>query len=119
MENKSTGTFGEKTACNFLIDKGYYICEKNWVFNHNEVDIIAEYEDFIIFIEVKTRKLGSLVPAVAAVNRKKQKGIIKVANQYISSRNLEKEARFDIITIHYNHQTYKIEHIEEAFYPLL
>lgn len=114
-----TGHEGEKMATEYLQTQGYQILETNWNTQHKEVDIIARDNSFIVFVEVKTRKYGTLMPPVSAIDRQKQKNLIWAANSYIRQKNIDLEARFDIISILYKGSNYQIEHIQDAFYPRL
>lgn len=118
--NKILGNLGEDLASDFLVKKGYRIVERNFVWRKNEIDIIAEdeKEKQIVFIEVKTRNTDYFIQPFEAVDFKKQKAIIKVANAYIRIRNIDLEARFDVISIiQTEHGTQSIEHISSAFEP--
>jgi len=84
-----------------------------------ELDIIAENKDFIVFAEVKTRSDDFQMHPVTAVNREKQRSMIFAANNYIQWNNIDKESRFDIITIIKKADGYQVDHIEDAFYPTL
>lgn len=120
--NKILGNLGEDLASDFLVKKGYRIVERNFVWQKNEIDIIAEDEKErnIVFVEVKTRNTDYFIQPFEAVDFKKQKAIIKVANAYIRSRNIDLEARFDVISIVQNEQgSQTIEHIIGAFGPCL
>ena len=120
--NKILGNLGEDLASDFLEKKGYRIVERNFVWQKNEIDIIAEDEKErnIVFVEVKTRNTDYFIQPFEAVDFKKQKAIIKVANAYIRSRNIDLEARFDVISIVQNEQgSQTIEHIIGAFEPCL
>ena len=55
-ENKVTGSIGERIATEYLQKKGYHIIECNAYSRWGEIDIVAEKQNIIIFIEVKTRK---------------------------------------------------------------
>jgi len=118
-EHNDIGKNGESAALKYLIEKGYLIRDVNWRFGSYEVDIIAENKDFIIFIEVKTRSSNNIVEPELSVNKTKQKNIIKAANNYINFKKIQKEARFDIITILISSEQQVIKHIEDAFYPTL
>jgi putative endonuclease len=113
------GIKGEQKAVEFLTEKGYKIREKNWHAGHLELDIVAEYQNWIIFVEVKSRRGTYFEQPYEAVNRKKQKSIIRAANAYIGKFNIHLEARFDIISIVEHNGKLEIEHIEDAFYPLV
>lgn len=111
------GKKGEDWAQKFLLDKGYEIIETNYSYLKAEIDIIAKKDNWMVFVEVKTRYAGTLEGPHQAVGIKKQRQIIKAAHQYLMARDVEEEARFDIIWIEVFPNEKKIEHIEEAFYP--
>ena len=115
MNNAELGILGEKMAISHLKELGYEIIEKNYRFLKNEIDIIAKYGKQLIIIEVKTRQTAEIGEPWMAVNRSKQKTIIQVANQYIQSKQINLDTRFDIISIVHNRLRTKIEHIEDAF----
>ncbi|MGB3947804.1 MAG: YraN family protein [Bacteroidia bacterium] len=117
--HNETGTKGEQIAANYLEKKGYTILETNWRFKNLEADIIASINKTLIVAEVKTRKSNYFGEPETFVNKQKQKNLIKTANEYIIRNSLDLEARFDIISIVMNEQEMKINHIEDAFYPLL
>ena len=113
---------GERAAAKHLRRKKYKILEKNYVAKNNEVDIIAQNRDFLVFIEVKTRSYGEGGTAfesrpAAAVTPKKQDAMIKVAKCYIAYNRPNKRIRFDIIEVYINKDggIERINHIENAF----
>jgi len=118
-ESHELGQKGEEKAFDFLINKGFKILFRNWTWGGHEIDIIAENKDFIIFVEVKTRSANFLDDPRNAVSRLKQKAIIRAAEGYIQRYNIDKESRFDVITIISNNKDFEIDHIENAFYPTL
>ena len=118
-DSKELGCQGEDIASSFLVKKGYKIVVRNLKMGKNEIDIIAENESFMVFVEVKTRSGDYLEHPCAAVTTSKQKSIIKTADNYIRQHNIDKESRFDIITIIKNNSEFEIAHIENAFYPTL
>jgi putative endonuclease len=118
-ESHNLGQEGEDLAAEHLEKAGYKILFRNWKWGRNEIDIIAENHDFIIFAEVKTRSDDFQMHPVTAVTREKQKSIIRAANGYVQKLKIDKEARFDIITVIKSVGSYKIDHIEGAFYPTL
>jgi len=117
--HNETGKLGEDIATRYLLKKGYKVLDRNWRWNKKELDIIAFDGDLLVFIEVKTRKYGSLENPKDAVTRKKQKFIISAANAYIDAKNIEKEVRLDIISVILRDKENIIEHIEDAFQPIV
>ena len=113
------GNKGEQAAAEYLAGKSYKILARNKRYEHLEIDIIAEHKDMIIFVEVKSRSGTYFEQPFQAVTKKKQKKIIKAANIYIEENEIDLEARFDIISIVEQNGKFQIEHIEDAFYPLV
>jgi putative endonuclease len=118
-ESHNLGKKGEDLAADHLKKAGYRIVFRNWKWGKHEIDIIADKKDTIVFIEVKTRMDDYQIHPVTAVNSQKQKSIIYAADGYIQKFNINKESRFDIITIIKTADSFKIDHIEDAFYPTL
>jgi putative endonuclease len=113
------GQKGEELAAEFLKDAGYRILYRNWKWGKNEIDIVAELKGTIIFAEVKTRNGDCIEPPANAVTRGKQKSIIIAAEGYIRCFNINKESRFDILTVIRKNESFEVEHIIDAFYPTL
>jgi putative endonuclease len=118
-ESHSLGIRGENIAIDHLQSKGYNIIERNWTTGRKEIDIIAEDNNNIVFVEVKTRTMDFQVHPRDAVSVPKQRNIIYAAQTYIERNMPAKDARFDIISVVVDGRKFKIEHIEDAFYPTL
>lgn len=116
-EHNELGKLGEKMAAEHLRKNGYNILKQNYVFGKAEVDIVAEKNNQLVFVEVKTRQSAYLSDPEYTVSMKKQKQIIKASDAYIKEFDLDMESRFDIITIVINGQYKKLDHLEDAFYP--
>lgn len=110
------GTQGEDLACDFLQKKGYAILERNFRFGKKEIDIIAQKDNTIIFVEVKAGYSKNFGEPQERVTKRKQKQIIDVALSYIQKNDLkETDFRFDVITIKKNKKETSLEHFESAF----
>lgn len=119
-EHIEKGKEGEEEALRFLKEKGYFILEVNWRTRHLEADIIAMDKDKLVFVEVKTRSDSYYGEPELAVTKKKQRNLVKAANEYIELKDYNGESRFDIVTVlDDTGGKYTINHIEDAFYPLL
>lgn len=118
-EHNDFGHQGEVLAQNLLTQKGYKIIDTNWRYGHNEVDIIAQKDDIIVFVEVKTRSTTVFGEPESFVTREKQKAYIRLANHYIERYNRLEEVRFDIISIVINRYKNEIKHIEGAFSAIM
>jgi putative endonuclease len=115
-EHNELGKIGEELAVDFLIEKGYEILETNWMFQKAEVDIIAQKENILVVVEVKTRSSVDYGLPQDFVKPKKIKLLVKAINEYVITNDLDVEVRFDIIAIHAKEKQFEIEHLEDAFY---
>ena len=111
------GEEGEKIAKKHLLEKGYLILDQNWRFKKYEVDIIATHKDQIVFVEVKTRSSNSFGEPELFVTKQKQGFLVKAANEYIVSKNIQLDCRFDIISVLQLNNSFIVKHLEAAFYP--
>ncbi len=118
-DHNDLGNAGEELACKHLRKKGYEILKTNWRFGKDEVDIIAQKEDMIVFIEVKTRSSRFYGEPYVFVTKKKQSFLQRAADAYFDRYNCELEGRFDVISIVINGNESSLEHIERAFYPVI
>jgi len=114
-EHNALGKEGEDVAENFLKDKGYQIHERNWHSVHKELDIIAQYDGWLVVVEVKTRTGNNWEPPEDAVNKTKIKNIVKAANHYICLHKIDLPVRFDVISVIKENIQWNIEHFEDAF----
>lgn len=115
-EHNELGKFGEELAEGFLKQNGYSILETNWTFQKAEIDIIAQKENILAIVEVKTRTSIEFGLPQDFVKPKKIQLLVKAVNEYVISNDLDLEVRFDIIAIYKEDKGYKIEHITDAFY---
>lgn len=115
-EHNQLGKLGEELAVAFLQKKGYTVLETNWTFQKAEIDIIAQKENVLAVVEVKTRSSIEFGLPQDFVKPKKIQLLVKAVNEYVMSNDLDVAVRFDIIAIFKENKDYKIEHIEDAFY---
>ena len=115
-EHNELGKFGEELAVEFLQKNSYVILETNWTFQKAEIDIIAQKENILAIVEVKTRSSIEFGLPQDFVKPKKIQLLVKAVNEYVISNDLDVEVRFDIIAIYKEDKGYKTEHIEDAFY---
>ena len=115
-EKASTGHLGESIAVQYLKDKGFEIIQKNWHSVYGEIDIIAQKNNKIHFVEVKTRKSLAFGTPVESYHYFKQGKIIKTAFLYMNQLNTGQSFQFDFIGIILNadNTAKEIEMIENA-----
>lgn len=119
MSNNSQkfGKDGEELAKRYLVQRGYRIIACNWRYKKYEVDLVAEINRTIVFIEVKTRKNNTFGEPEVFVTRQKQNFLIAAAHQYMIENTIDQEARFDIISIRMLNNNQIVKHLEGAFSP--
>ena len=116
-QHNITGHTGERIAASFLIAKGYSIRHCGWRSGKAELDIVAENETVIVFVEVKTRQTAAYGNPLDAITPSKQTMILNGANDYIEHFEIDKEVRFDVISIVLEGKLPDITHYKEAFGP--
>ena len=94
-----TGQAGERAATEHLRREGYDIRALNWRQGRYELDIVALKEGVLHFVEVKTRRAGSLTPPEAAVTPQKFRALTRAALRYMACTGEEREAQFDLIAV--------------------
>jgi putative endonuclease len=113
--NKLTGNLGEALACEFLRKKDYEILERNYLIRGGEIDIIAQDDKFLVFVEVKTRYSHDYGLPIESVTKSKIKFILRTAQFYIHKINWgNKPYRLDLITVDfaYSKENPLVEHIQ-------
>ena len=115
-EHNELGKLGEELAVDFFQKNGYEILETNWVFQKAEIDIIAQKDNILVAVEVKTRSSIDFGLPQDFVKPKKIQLLVKAINEYVVSNDLDVEVQFDIIAINKEEKDFNIEHIKNAFF---
>lgn len=118
-QHNELGKMGEEAAVALLKSKNYDIIERNWKFYGYEIDVIAEDEKYIVFVEVKTRASVEWGNPEDFVGKGRQRRMIEAANHYLIEKGIDKPARFDIIGAVWTGKKLELEHIEDAFMAFL
>ncbi len=112
--NRDRGAFAESLAAEYLIQKGYTIRERNYRIHNIEIDIIAQKENEIIFVEVKARSGNDQNP-LDAVDKAKRRRIITGADIYLRGLDVLYYYRFDIITVTGIGDNYELKHYPDSY----
>ncbi|MFR1808460.1 MAG: YraN family protein [Pygmaiobacter massiliensis] len=117
MDRRQIGILGEVEAARHYRALGYELVAANFRTRQGEIDLIAEKNSCLVFIEVKTRTEGSLIEAREAVTRTKQRKLIAAAGAYLSSLLCEpKNIRFDVVEVYHRMGAVtRVSCIENAF----
>ena len=97
---KNLGDFGEYVATDFLEAKGYRILERNFQVKGGEIDIVAETKNWLVFVEVKTRKSVLYGQPAESVDFRKQQHLLTAARMYLYQHPTQKDVRFDVIEVY-------------------
>lgn len=114
-EPRRTGMIGEIKAARYLRQKGYDIYAANYRTRSGEIDLIAEKDGMLAFVEVKTRRDGGFFSPAEAVDRKKEENVKSTAAAYLAASKTVYKFRFDIIEVILCENQCKIRHTENAF----
>jgi putative endonuclease len=117
--NNAVGAWGEKQAAAYLRKKHYKIIACGYNCRFGEIDIIASYGAYLVFVEVKLRKSDRFAEAMEFVDYRKQKRLITTASFYLSENPTDLQPRFDVIEIYApdgsGSKHLQINHLEDAF----
>src|SRR5688572_15609431 len=94
-----TGAKGENLAAEFLERKGFEVVARNYRHKRAEIDLIVKRENWIIFVEVKTRSSSSFGEPEDFVTGQKSRKIFEAAEEYIFSTDWHGHVRFDIVSV--------------------
>lgn len=116
-EPRKTGLLGEIYAARYLRKKGYKILSANYRTKSGEIDIIAEKNGTVCFVEVKTRSEGAYFSPYEAVDRKKEENVKSTAAAFLAQAKTGTDIsiRFDIVEIVLSGGACAVRHIKNAF----
>jgi len=119
MKEKQIGTWGEERAAAYLSQKGYRLISMGYRTRYGENDLIVADDDFLVFVEVKTRKSSDFARAREAVDHRKIGKIRRTAQLWLIQNETALQPRFDVIELYApqgaDTKTPQIWHLEDAF----
>lgn len=100
----NSGEAGERLAAEFLRKtKGFVVVERNWRNPsdlRDELDLICRDGSMLVFVEVKTRAAGALVPGYYAIDRRKKKVLRRTAAVYLRQlKTRPRTFRLDVVEV--------------------
>lgn len=113
--NRLLGSYGEQEAARYLRRHGLKVLYRGYRTDYGEIDLVAVEGSVVVFVEIKTRRVG--VPS-EAVTLEKQRRLTLAALHFLQEHNLlEQRSRFDVVSITWPDLNRKprIEHIRNAF----
>lgn len=120
MENRALfGAWGEAQAAAYLKRKRFRVVAQNFAVRGGEIDLIAESREFLLFVEVKTRKTASFAAAREYVDARKQARLHLAAELWLAGHETALQPRFDVIEVYapdgVNTRRPEIVHWENVF----
>ena len=116
IDTRAKGSVGEDLAAEYLLRQGFTIIERNFHFQHGEIDIIAKELSELVFVEVKYRTTKAFGLPEESVDEKKQELLRRTAEGYMQQRGLHNiECRFDVVAILRQETSHAITHYRNAF----
>lgn len=106
------GRIGEIIAEKYLVQKGFCILQRNWTCRWGEIDIIAEKDDFLVFVEVKYRACKLIGHPSESINFYKRKSLQRSINMYLNKNFVVKPWRFDLLCVSKDGVNLKIDYYE-------
>ncbi|HEX8040076.1 MAG TPA: YraN family protein [Chryseosolibacter sp.] len=98
-DKMETGSIGENLAAEFLAGKGFRVVARNYRWKRSEIDLIVQREDWLIFVEVKTRRSNSYGEPESFVTDYQCHRIYEAAEEYIFSTDWRGHVRFDVVSV--------------------
>ena len=118
-ESRRLGRWGEDLAAKFLAGKGYRVLDRNWKCRFGELDLVAEGEGYLCFVEVKLLRTQRFGTGAEQVDQRKREKLRITAELYLQACPTDLKPRFDVIQVFAPNglgtKNPKIRHIEGAF----
>lgn len=112
---KQTGRQGEELAAAYLVEQGYALVRRNWRCALGELDIIAEAQQTLVFVEVRTRRGQRFGLAEESITPAKQARLIELAQAYLQeAAGPDRAWRIDVITVRWEAGQPQLNHLENA-----
>ncbi len=114
--NQRLGLLGEQIAARWLRRKGWRIVYRRFRNGRRDIDLVAERDALIAFVEVKARSGAAFGDPVEAVNFQKQRELAKSAHVWIDRHGRAEESyRFDVVGVLIEGERVSVKHVEDAF----
>ena len=117
-DTKQLGIVGEQYVADYLVKQGFAVCARNFSTRDGEIDLIAQKDSLILFVEVKTR-INPLFDMAQVITPSKQHKIVRTARKYLILQNLDQHyCRFDVALVQKIGDRLELEYIQDAFGPM-
>lgn len=114
MRKRQIGNEYERIVCDYLVQNGMKIIDRNYTVKGGEIDIVAVDGEYICFVEVKFRTARA-IDAYSSVGHAKQRRIIKSAEKYLYETGGKYQPRFDVCFVFSDCGELSFEYIKNAY----
>ena len=116
---QKVGQWGESLAAKYLREHGFTILTQNWRHGHGELDIIAEKDQMLTFVEVRTRRNEKFGVGEESISHSKRLKLIETAQAYVQLHlPLAAEVKWQIdvivVKLHANNAIESLAHYPAA-----
>lgn len=120
QNTKEIGALTENLAAEYLKNKKYKILEKNFRCRFGEIDIVAQKNKILVFVEVKSRtNFDNRYSPLDNITQAKKQKLIKLGQYYLKNKRIPSDSswQIDVIAVELkNNEQFKITHFEQAIY---
>lgn len=103
MTNYQTGHDAEQIAAQYLTKLGYKILDINWKTPRCEIDIVAEKDKLVFFVEVKSRKSAGFGSGLDYITPKKLEQMEFAARLWMAANNNDGDCRLAALSVDAGH----------------
>lgn len=116
MGRKELGNWGESIAARHLESLGLKIVERNWRCPEGEIDLVAQADSLLAFVEVKTRRSRGMGSPEEALTPRKSQKLLQLGALYVAAHDLDIDWRIDLVAVEIDHagKLRRCEHIPDA-----
>lgn len=119
MNSRDLGLFGEAETAAYLRRRGYAVLAHGYRCRFGEIDLVAEKDGVLCFVEVKLRSGLAYGLPRESVDARKRERLRRTAAWYLSERELDAPARFDVAEVYVEQKdaprVTRLHYIENAF----
>lgn len=116
VDRRGFGNEAEEAAVRHLTQAGYRVLARNYQCRQGELDIVADKDEVLCFVEVRMRSTAAWGDPAHTVSGAKQRRVVKAALRYLFEHRIHDRAvRFDVVSVLGRGEAARVEHIPDAF----
>jgi putative endonuclease len=118
MARQRLGEQGEELACRALVARGYGILHRRYRTRYGELDVVAQHEGVLVFVEVRARGSGRFGHPADSVTTQKQQRVASMAESYMGREGQQhRVCRFDVVSVETEVSPARVTIYPDAFRP--